>query len=82
MKTSLSAKARKQLYTLPPPEGLKVGKKLQELGVNPFAGKLLTGKFKGFYSLRAWPYRILYEIDKSQQVITIRVIEHRQGVYK
>ncbi len=82
MKIILSAKARRQLHTLPASEGLKVGRKLLELDNNPFAGKPLTGKFKSFHSLRAWPYRIIYQVDKNNKVVTIRTIEHRQGVYK
>jgi len=82
MNIGLSSKARKQLDTLPTSEGLKVARKLQALQINPLVGKPLTGKLKSFYSLRAWPYRIIYELAKKKHTITIHAIEHRQGAYK
>lgn len=82
MKTILSPKAGKQLLKLSPSDGLKVTKKLRALEGNPFAGKPLTGKLKGFYTLRAWPYRVVYQIFKERKIALIDTIEHRQGVYK
>ena len=82
MNVALSSKARKQLRKLPRTEGLKVARKLQELDQIPFAGKPLTGKLKGLYSLRAWPYRIVYDVDTHRQAVTIHTIEHRQSAYK
>lgn len=55
---------------------------LFDLKENPHLGKPLKGKFKGFYSLRVWPYRIIYKIEKKRLVILIVRIGHRQGIYK
>ena len=41
-----------------------------------------TGKLKEEYSMRAWPYRILYSINMKRKLISIEIIQHRQGVYK
>lgn len=82
MKTIISPKAGKQLLRFPANQGLKITKKLHELDHNPFAGKPMTGKLKGKYSLRAWPYRIIYQIFKDQGFLLVDTIEHRQGVYK
>lgn len=78
----LSPKADKQLNKLPGRENAKIIRKLHELERQPFIGKLLTGELKGTYSLRAWPYRIIYEIIKDRRVVFVDAIEHRQGVYK
>ena len=82
MNIVLSKHAEKNLHRLPPPQELKVTKKLLVLQTHPYNGKQLSGKLNSLFSLRAWPYRIIYEIDKHRQVITIHTIEHRQGVYK
>ncbi len=58
----------------------KVYKKVKTLKSAPLAGKLLSGKLKGIRSLRAWPYRIIYEIGKEQ--VNILQIIHRQAAYK
>ncbi len=54
---------------------------LIQLGINPFIGKKLKGKYKDQWSLRVWPYRIIYEIIEGDLVILIIQISHRQGVY-
>jgi len=71
--------ALKELERLPLSERKKVVKKLEILSENPLVGKHLKGEFKGAYTLRAWPYRIIYEF--SQNKITVRNILHRQSAY-
>lgn len=82
MKVVISPKADKQLRKLSAREGLKIIRKLRELETTPFSGKLLSGKLNRFYALRAWPYRIVYQIFKDRNVVLVDTIEHRQGVYK
>ncbi len=82
MKVALSKDAQKQYKRLPPQEQKKVNKRLMELEQNPLIGKRLTGEMQRFYSLRAWPYRILYEINILEKRIEIHKIRHRQGAYK
>ena len=45
-------------------------------------GKQLGGSLRGFYSVRVWPYRIVYKIYQQDLVILVVEIAHRQGVYK
>ena len=52
-----------------------------KLEQNPIAGKKLTGKLESQYSLRIWPYRIVYFVDKERDVI-ITDIRHRKDVYR
>ncbi len=82
MKVALSKDAQKQYERLPKPQQLKISKKLIELEQNPYVGKKLEGELKGIYSLRVWPYRILYEINRDKQIVQVHKIAHRQGVYK
>lgn len=82
MRVTLSKDAQRQYQRLPKPQKLKISKKLTELEQNLYVGKKLEGELKGVYSLRAWPYRILYEINENQQIIEVHKIAHRQGAYK
>lgn len=82
MKLALSKDAQKQYSRLPKPQKSKILKKLTELERNPYVGKKLEGELKGLYSLRAWPYRILYGINEDKQIIEVHKIAHRQGAYK
>jgi mRNA interferase RelE/StbE len=78
----LAPKAEKELNNLNHSEKSKVLKQLVYLTANPFLGKKLKGEWSDFYSLRSWPYRIIYQIYKHELIIMVVAIGHRQGVYK
>ena len=82
MNLVISEDARKQYKHLPEREQQKIRKKLTALSKNPYSGKKLEGKLKEKYSIRAWPYRIIYFINKAKNRIEVSSILHRQGVYK
>jgi mRNA interferase RelE/StbE len=44
-------------------------------------GKALTGKYKGLLRYRYGSYRVIYEIDKENELIIIIRIGHRSAVY-
>ena len=69
----------KQLKKIPRKEQLEIINKLELLAKSPLSGKVLGGRMDNLRSLRVWPYRILYHIEKN--TIIIRSIAHRQGVY-
>ena len=75
----ITPKARKQYKHLPSREQTKIKKKLIALGDDPYAGKKLAGALEKLRSLRAWPYRIIYYIDKKK-IFVVSII-HRQGAY-
>ncbi len=78
----LSKNATKQFNRLPKIEQSKIRKKLIVLKEDPYAGKQLSRDLNGLFSLRAWPYRIIYEINKKKKRIEVSKIVHRQGAYK
>lgn len=82
MKIELSRDAVKQLEKLSKDESKKVDRKLRLLESTPLMGKKLSGKLGEEYSVRAWPYRIIYTIIDRDKTILIEKIEHRQGAYK
>ena len=60
----------------------RVNLALLELSKDPFIGKQLEGRLRDFYSLRVWPYRIVYQIIHNELIVFVVQIKHRQGVYK
>ena len=78
----LSKNARKDYEHLPKSQQVKVRKKLLFLEQTPNVGKKLSGDLEGVRSLRAWPYRIIYEINNKEKRIEVHRIKHRQGAYK
>ncbi len=42
----------------------------------------LTGQWSNFYKLRAGDYRIIYELDREEKLITITRIGHRREIYQ
>jgi len=73
--------AKKDLAKLQPNEREKAIRKLDALEKEPYSGKKLTGEFKDLYSLRSWPYRILYQIDKPNKLVKVTKVSHRQSAY-
>lgn len=49
---------------------------------DPYSGKPLIGKYIGYLSLRVWPYRIVYAVDKPRKTVLVIAIGHRQGIYR
>ena len=82
MKVALSEDAEKQYSRLPNNARTKIKKKLLSLEQNPYSGKKLAGELSDFWSIRAWPYRIIYEINERAKRVEIHKIKHRQGAYK
>lgn len=70
---------------------LKLDKKLQKQIINriknylvdePLSlGKPLKGIFKGLHRYRYGDYRIIYSIDRSDEIIIVLRIGHRKDVY-
>ena len=76
-----SFNAQKDFARLSLPEREKVFKKLKTLEKEPLSGKLLVGKLRGLRSLRAWPYRIVYQVRQPNKVLVLKIF-HRQKGYK
>jgi len=54
---------------------------MTKLSQNPYAGKSLKGELEGQFSLRIWPYRIIYYITPKKDVV-ITDIGHRKDIYR
>jgi len=75
-------KVVKQLNKIPLLHRKKIKKTIASLAFDPSLGKKLEGKLKDKYSIRIWPYRIIYQVFKKQVTILILSVSHRQGSYK
>lgn len=74
-------KVQKELDKLSLREKKRVDECLRDLAEDPFLGKKLHGEHQGEYSLRVWPYRIIYKIYKRELLVLVIEFGHRQGVY-
>jgi mRNA interferase RelE/StbE len=74
--------AQKELKRIDKKSKLKILSALVALSKDPYLGKKLEGKYKGKWSYRIWPYRIIYQVRQKELVILIICIVHRQGAYK
>ena len=52
------------------------------LSKDSYAGKALSGEFKGMYRWRSGKFRIIYEIEQSILVVLVLRIGHRKDVYR
>ena len=52
------------------------------LSKDPYAGKALSGEFKGMYRWRSGKFRIIYEIQQAILVILVLRIGRRKDVYR
>ncbi|MBU4347221.1 type II toxin-antitoxin system RelE/ParE family toxin [Patescibacteria group bacterium] len=77
----IKPKARKDLDKIPENYRARIIAALDEIVRDPFSGKKLSGKKKGLFSFRVWPYRIIYAILGKELVVLVISIGHRQGVY-
>ena len=82
MQVILSKDAQKHFNHFPASDQLKIKKKLLTLQTSPYEGKKLGGELDVYRSLRAWPYRIIYQINEDLKSIEVSDIQHRQGAYK
>ncbi len=77
----IPAKVQKEVNKIPIQFRRKIIAALVALTDNPYFGKKLEGKYKEEWSLKVWPYRIIYRIYKQKSLILIIRVGHRQGIY-
>ncbi len=81
-RVKLKPRAEKELNKLPQRDYYRIITALVGLAIDPFVGKKLEGKYKDCYSLRVWPYRIIYQINKKELLVFVIQIGHRQRIYR
>lgn len=83
-KVGLSSAAIRQLDHIPPRIVPAIIAFLHgPLAQNPYqVGKPLRDEFTGTYSARRGAYRVLYEVDDAEQLVTVVRIAHRSDAYR
>ena len=77
-----SNRARKSIKAIPAKIRSRIEQGIFGILTDPYSGKPLQGQFKGFYSLKIWPYRVVYMINKEKRILEVFDVGHRQGIYK
>lgn len=80
-KLHISPKAEKGLKRLKIDHQKAVLEALREILDDPFVGKPLTRELTGRFSLRVGVYRIIYSVDKTDEIVNIITAGHRSVVY-
>jgi mRNA interferase RelE/StbE len=82
-KVEFASRAVKDLHSIPRTYQGKIIAKAESLSKDPYPRGCL--KLKGlkdeFWRVRVGDYRILYQVDDSIEIIDIRRIGHRKGIY-
>lgn len=78
----LNNTSQRKLKKIPEPYFSRIVIILKNLEINPLVGKKLEGRYKDDYSIRVWPYRIIYTIKKKELIIEVIEITHRGGAYR
>jgi len=83
-KIKLTDTAESDLAKLDKPVALRVVNRLQWLAdsFETLSPTPLTGPFRSDFKLRVGDYRVLYNFDRLEKVITVHIIDHRSRVYK
>ncbi len=78
----LKPSAKKDLDKIPKRDKERIYILLINLTKNPYIGKKLEGKLSEYYSIRLWPYRIIYKIFKKELLVIVIKIGHRKKIYR
>lgn len=77
----LSKSSEKALIVLSKKDQKRVVGALESLKNDPFTGKKLQGPLKGLWSIRVWPFRIIYSIHKKRVMVSVVAIGNRKDIY-
>ncbi|MGH7965250.1 MAG: type II toxin-antitoxin system RelE family toxin, partial [Candidatus Binatia bacterium] len=67
---------------LPPEVKRGIKQALRALSVNPDVGEPLRRELEGLWKYRVKRLRIVYAIDRANQIIRIVAVGHRGGIYE
>jgi len=59
----------------------RIGKKLENLKLNPQLGESLIGNLSGLWKLRIGKYRVIYKIVENKLLILVLDLGHRKNIY-
>ena len=74
--------AKREMRRLPDVILQRIVSKIVELKENPFPASVVKLRMMDGYRIRVGDWRILYEIDRRKQLITVFAIRPRNKAYK
>jgi mRNA interferase RelE/StbE len=74
--------ARRDLHALPRDMLIRVEASIQALAENPRPPGVQRLRGSQLWRLRVGTYRVIYQVDDAQQVVTIARVRHRRDVYR
>lgn len=80
-KIKLTAKAKKDLKGLSKADKLSIGEIIEELKDDPLIGKPLSRELIRRFSYKVRLYRIIYKINRQDEIIEILSAGHRGTAY-
>jgi mRNA interferase RelE/StbE len=78
----IETKADRVLRALDRDVRSQIAEDIYGLGTRFMDGKRLTGKLKGYRSLRSGDYRIIYDVQLEKCIVRILRIAHWKDVYR
>lgn len=74
--------AEKEFTRLPEENKKKVSEAILSLEINPRPNNSKKLRQRPEFRIRVGDYRIIYEIDEKQRIVTVSIIGHRKEVYR
>ncbi|MEK7099383.1 MAG: type II toxin-antitoxin system RelE/ParE family toxin [Patescibacteria group bacterium] len=71
---------QKRIDAIPPRKKDKITILLAVIARNPYTGKKLHGGMD-YYSVRVWPYRMIYRVVKEKSLVVVTRVGHRKDIY-
>jgi mRNA interferase RelE/StbE len=81
-RVKLTAKAKEELKQISKSHKIAIGLILEDIKEDPTIGKSLTRELTGRYSYRVGVYRIIYKVNRKDEIINVLTAGHRATVYK
>ena len=81
-KIVLAPSAQKEFDKLSPEVRRKVRSVVEDLKASPFIGKKPKAEYAGNWTVRVWPYRVMYKIFQDSRVVYVVRIRHRKDAYR
>lgn len=81
-KVRISTKAENEIKKIPFPHQKAVIYSLTEISEDPLSGKPLTRELTGRFAFRVGVYRIIYKVNKNDNIVEIMSAGHRATVYR
>lgn len=80
-KIKLTARAKRELKNISKLHEDAISSVFEDLKYDPLLGKPLARELTGKFSLRVGVYRIVYKINKKDEIITVITAGHRAKIY-